>query len=561
MSNYKAIGLRAVNSYQYISPLTSLGVKMILDQFNGDSVDIILPKILERKIEVNKKFNTNELKIIKGKDEDGNYEYRTLTFPSPFNALLESYYFYKLDSNKVNSSSSVYSYRLNKPSNRSFHVFDYFMKNYLKMNFDIATKLKNSPEKGVLILDIKSFYPSIDNKVASTILQERGLSSMILEDSVSSRKGITIGSNFSHLVAQEFLKNFDNSMSQKYQNNYFRYVDDIFIICDESKHKEVVNDIQSKLPKGLTLNQSKLDFMNSSYWIDNIEQFDSKNRLDSFFNVVKTYLRYNFDEIESIDNELKDNGIYIPTFRLENEIKTSSFYKLFSWMSEFGNRKYLSSRRWNNKDFIGYVKSQKSFHLKGLKSTIEMYRENNASKKMHNRFCSQKIKYHIGSLYYLLSDDELKQVMNDLPKDDDAFIPIFAIIKAITEHDLSLAIKCGAKTVSTVSELWNSRGNPTINIDLSTENYSSFIDSIIYLIIMDVIDIDLAIAKNNLDFNAHNYLASVLNLTIDSGELPEYLKEIKALFSRYNKEQIKDMLLSRLDKDETIFSLENSSHY
>ncbi|WP_219589805.1 hypothetical protein, partial [Vibrio parahaemolyticus] len=60
--------------------------------------------------------------------------------------------------------------------------------------------------------------------------------------------------------------------------------------------------------------------MNSDYWLDNIEQFNSKNRLDNFFNIVKTYLRYNFDEIDFIDKELKLNDIFIPTFRLEKEI-------------------------------------------------------------------------------------------------------------------------------------------------------------------------------------------------------------------------------------------------
>ncbi|EGR1768078.1 hypothetical protein D3746_24725, partial [Vibrio parahaemolyticus] len=75
MSIYKAIGLRAVNSYQYVSPLTSLGVKIILDQFNEKNIDRILPKILERKIDVNKKFNTRSHKILKGKGENGDYEY------------------------------------------------------------------------------------------------------------------------------------------------------------------------------------------------------------------------------------------------------------------------------------------------------------------------------------------------------------------------------------------------------------------------------------------------------------------------------------------------------
>ncbi|MEZ9176900.1 RNA-directed DNA polymerase [Vibrio kanaloae] len=560
MSTYKAIGLRAINSYQYISPLTSLGVKIILDQFNEKSIDKFLPAILERKIDVNKKFNTRSHKILKGKDDSGDYEFRTVTFPSPFNALLESYYFYNLDLDKINSSKSVYSYKLNKANNDSYHVFDYYMKNYLQMNHDIAKQLSSNRKKGVLILDIKSFYPSIDKEIAKTIIKERNLNTNILEDSISSQEGVTIGSNFSHLVAQEFLKNFDLSMVNRYRENYFRYVDDILIICDRNEQNQVVNEISSRLPKGLELNESKLDFMNSDYWLDNIEQFNSKNRLDNFFNIVKTYLRYNFDEIEKIDKKLKLNNIFIPTFRLEKEISTSTFFKLFSWLESFGNRKFLSSRKWTTDEFIGYIKEQKSFHLEGINSTIERYRTTKKTKEMYNRFCSQKIKYHVNSLYYLLNDEELTEIASKLPEDD-AFLNIIATINAIVNRDFDLAIKCGAKTVATVSELWISRGYEPITFDLSSTDYSMFVDSIIYLILMDVITIDYSVAKKSLDPDSYSYLASVLNLEVDESQLTDFNKEVRSLFSSYKKHELKEKLISRLDKNETIFSTENSSNY
>lgn len=560
MSIYKAIGLRAVNSYQYISPLTSLGVKIILDQFNEKSIDKFLPAILERKIDVNTKFNTRSHKILKGKDDSGDYEYRTVTFPSPFNALLESYYFYNLDLDKVNSSKSVYSYKLNKANNESFHVFDYYMKNYLQMNHDIAKQLSKNRNKGVLILDIKSFYPSIDKDIAKTIIKERNLNTNILEDSISSHEGVTIGSNFSHLVAQEFLKNFDLSMVNQYHEDYFRYVDDILIICKESERKQIVNEISSRLPKGLKINESKLDFMDSDYWLDNIDQFNSKNRLDNFFNIVKTYLRYNFDDIDIIDRKLKLNDIYIPTFRLEKEISTSTFFRLFTWLERFGNRKFLSSRKWTVDEFISYIKEQKSFHLDGIQSTIERYRTSKKTKEMHNRFCSQKIKYHVNFLYYLLDNEELSEIAKKLPKDD-AFLNILATIKAIVHRDFDLAIKCGAKTVATVSELWISRGYEPINLDLSSTDYSMFVDSIIYLILMDVVTVDYAVAKEKLNQDSYSYLASVLNLDIDESQLNDFNKEIRSLFSSYKKHELKDKLISRLDKNETIFSIENSSNY
>lgn len=560
MSIYKAIGLRAVNSYQYVSPLTSLGVKIILDQFNEKNIDRILPKILERKIDVNKKFNTRSHKILKGRGENGDYEYRTVTFPSPFNALLESYYFYNLDLNKVSSNKSVYSYKLNKASSDSFHVFDYYMKNYLLMNHDIAKQLSVQKNKGVLILDIKSFYPSIDKDVANTIIKERNLNANILEDSISAQEGITIGSNFSHLVAQEFLKNFDLSMFNKYRDNYFRYVDDILVICDESDYKKIVDDISSILPKGLVLNKSKLDFMNSDYWLDNIEQFNSKNRLDNFFNVVKTYLRYNFDEMEIIDKELKLNDIFIPTFRLEKEISTSTFFRLFTWLESFGNKKFLSSRKWTIDEFIGYIREQKYFHLEGINSTIERYHINKNTKEMYNRFCSQKIKYHMNSLFYLLNDEELKGIAKKLPNDD-SFLPILATINAIVNRDFDLAIKCGAKTVATVSELWITRGYEPISLNLSPTDYSMFVDSIIYLILMDVVTVDYSEAKKNLSQDSYSYLASVLNLDVDESKLTEFDKEIRSLFSSYNRYELKEKLMSRLDNNEIIFSTENSSNY
>lgn len=98
-------------------------------------------------------------------------------------------------------------------------------------------------------MDIKDFYPSISHEMLMRQLRSRVRTPELLhliECAIKTPTGLTSeeekntvgvpqGLSISNILSSIYMKNFDNSMHSKYA--YFRYVDDIVIICRSSEAK------------------------------------------------------------------------------------------------------------------------------------------------------------------------------------------------------------------------------------------------------------------------------------------------------------------------------------
>lgn len=113
-------------------------------------------------------------------------------------------------------------------------------------------------------IDIKDFYPSIDHALLLKALRTRIHKKEILElieSAIStntlgdrarrSRKretrGVPQGLAISNILAEIFLRDFDEAMERQFGNGYFRYVDDILILCNASDKTELIGDLPSLL--------------------------------------------------------------------------------------------------------------------------------------------------------------------------------------------------------------------------------------------------------------------------------------------------------------------------
>lgn len=109
-----------------------------------------------------------------------------------------------------------------------------------KASYNLRKALKDvNGTKYCLKLDIRKFYPSIDNSILKKLLRkkfkDRDLLNL-LDNIIDSTKGIPIGSYTSQFFANYYLTYFDHFIKEELKvKYYFRYCDDILILSDNKE--------------------------------------------------------------------------------------------------------------------------------------------------------------------------------------------------------------------------------------------------------------------------------------------------------------------------------------
>lgn len=109
----------------------------------------------------------------------------------------------------------------------------------------IKIALKNNDEtQYCLKLDIRKFYPSIDNNILKNLLRKKFKDNdllWLLDEIIGSTQGLPIGNYMSQMFANFYLSYFDHWIKEKIKVKYcFRYADDIVIL---SNNKEYLHQI------------------------------------------------------------------------------------------------------------------------------------------------------------------------------------------------------------------------------------------------------------------------------------------------------------------------------
>ncbi|OEE36953.1 hypothetical protein A1QO_04615 [Vibrio genomosp. F10 str. ZF-129] len=558
MSVAKKIAVRAINNYKYVSPITCLGIKCLLNQFDDKSIDSMLPKLLDRKLKVSHSFDKRKYQIYKDGLQDKTY--RSMYVPSPTNALIESTFLYRLSDSDYDVSKSVFSYQLPRSGAKSFSSFENYFKMYTKMNDGITTFMNDNKNEGVLIVDIKKFYSSIDDgKALNEFDRRHGKLNLLRDAVVADDGGLTIGINFSHIVAQEYLREFDNLMVAQFGQRYFRYVDDISIPCDRDELDTIVAYIKNYLPQELSVNMDKLDFITSENWSNLVESQSDQNNHIKFFEIVNLFISGNLDRLDALESHLRNKNIFLPINRVRSDVTTHSFDYFLKHISKIDIFR-TNPRRWTFKHFDQFLLKRKEYHLNSLKCVIKGFGHDLDSKKVKARICIRNINFHLSSLYYLLNDEELLKVAKILPEHEGLY-PAQCIISCLVEHTFESLVKLSAKHVSLLAELWISRGKVPCQFTCSIED-SDFIENITYLKLMNVITFNLEEAKSCLEKESSDFLSAVFDKETRIEAPSDYNEELQSLLIKYTEQELKALILKPLDVAlEANYSLESYSLY
>ncbi|MFA0133472.1 RNA-directed DNA polymerase [Vibrio splendidus] len=558
MSVAKKIAVRAINNYKFVSPITCLGIKCLLNQFDDDNIDSLLPKVLDRKLKVSDSFDKRKYQIYKEGLKDKTY--RSMYVPSPTNALIESSFLYKLSDSDYDVSKSVFSYQLPTAGTKSFSSFENYFKMYTEMNDGITTFMNDNKKEGVLIVDIKKFYTSIDDsKALEKFYKRHGNVSLLRDAVVADNGGLTIGINLSHIVAQEYLRDFDNLMIAQFGQGYFRYVDDISIPCDREELDTIVAYVKTHLPQELSVNLDKLDFITRENWSNLMVSQSGQNNHIKFFEIVNLFISGNLDRLDDIESHLRKKNIFLPINRVRSDVTTDTFDRFLKHISK-ANFFRTNPRRWTIDRFDNFLLDRKKFHLTSLKGVIDGFGINLGSKEIKTRICIRNINFHLSNLYYLLNDEELLEVANLLPEHEGLY-PAQCIISCLVDQSFDNLTKLSAKHVSLLAELWISRTKAPFQFTCSKYD-SDFIENITYLRLMNVITFNLDDAKSCLEKESSDFLSAVFDKETRIEAPSDYNEELQSLLFRYTEQELKALILKPLDVAvEANYSLESYSLY
>ncbi|MGI3170628.1 antiviral reverse transcriptase Drt3a [Pseudooceanicola sp. C21-150M6] len=191
---------------------------------------------------------------------------------------------------------------------------------------EIVRRLKLLCEEGlpftVAKMDIKNFYPSVDQDFLSSQLSKRLMtapstrsvvSSLIEQCKANSVNGLPPGLAISAELSEFYMQDFDQRMREQLNAHYFaRYVDDIVLILPELDNPNSLRvQVEEALPAGLKLNFSKSKiyaFGNTRKKSTSVEH--SFDYLGFKFNVYETGKDRPFDrrvELDIASSKVKKN--------------------------------------------------------------------------------------------------------------------------------------------------------------------------------------------------------------------------------------------------------------
>lgn len=134
----------------------------------------------------------------------------------------------------------------------------------------IKVDIGSGKYSGYIKLDVSDFYPSIKHKELESRLRKRiknpGIINVIMAGVTSptvsvsrawdkpSTLGVPQGLAISNILAAIYLLNIDRHMNSNLDIAYYRYVDDVLILCDSNQVDEIAKNVILRFKKiGLTV--------------------------------------------------------------------------------------------------------------------------------------------------------------------------------------------------------------------------------------------------------------------------------------------------------------------
>ncbi|WP_080762256.1 RNA-directed DNA polymerase [Chromobacterium violaceum] len=438
MANY--IIRRPVNSLKKIFTPSYLGakIKSISSNYN---LGKIIELSIRKRLHSSEDWNYYEFHTFKGISEEGRLEYRTCLAPSPSTSAAEAYILnYTSQHNHHKKIDNIYSYIRTEPE--SNFNYKHYLEKYNERNEDILKALKENDKKCVVFFDIKNFYSSIDQPILLEKIrldkffsasENKFIINFIEKQLKNSPSGVPIGTEISHVLADIYLNDIDTKLSEIFGKSYFRYVDDISIVCAPEEISAIRNHIKSMLNDiHLTLNEEKFEKLTLASWTEVIKTTPVTGiDFNQFCEQLSNWMEGDIRKKIWLDDKLRDEKFQIPTDKIFNIYR----YKR-------DNANHFK----NDEDIIIEVKKLKNNYISAANEI------GNKLSTENSRWHLQKTRRTLNPLFYLL-EDKSYNLIKDIADESLKLRPQYTLSDAILNKNYSELIKYPGSTIDTFCEL------------------------------------------------------------------------------------------------------------
>ncbi|OOV08136.1 hypothetical protein RF819_16670 [Rhodoferax fermentans] len=337
--------------------------------------------------------------------------------------------------------SNIYSY-IRTPKGSSYN-YEHYLHSYRKRNQNILEALSSQKKAAALFLDLKNYYASVNKDLLIDAIKKHPIlttkknrySVDFLVDQVNqSPSGIPIGTELSHLLGDIYIEPLDKILKKLLGNNYFRYVDDITVVCDQGKLEQIEKDVRTVVESlGLMLNDSKREVFNTSQWRSAIDTSPVDG--DDFYEYCQMlghWIGTDIGKKNWLQIELENQGFQIP------------IRKIFSRNRKTHNHFAVNE---TEKSVIEKSVAIRNKYVTALEKVVENLSKNS------NRWYLQKTKRAINPLFYLLNKQNY-QTITDAAKESIKLKTQEEVSNALLKSSCDCIIKYPGVTVSTFCEIW-----------------------------------------------------------------------------------------------------------
>ena len=359
-------------------------------------------------------------------DAGGRFEYRVRR-PRPVEAIIEIQALLQLRNIKgFENRPNVYSYRWpSGPTEK--RIYEYYWLGYSQRNRDIANASLGLANPVVLIADVKSFYPSIDRDLLERQLQ-RALPQGNSEENVFLRNHLQtsiklgpgqqvlpVGPPTSHVLANLVMSDIDNSLSAKHGCRYFRYVDDIAIVCEKEEATQSLRNLESLLGNiGLKLNGEKTDEVSGAAWANRFKSDQSKNASSFDGMVTRATLACALfpDRLPEFRQVCRDQNILFPDRRLMHHSRSNRYRRWLYVLLKNGAQSLKAATQLNAEVFAAQlVKIRRDLET----LADRLFEAPSASSPLTRRWQIQDQRFVLNRLFYLTPLDEFGKLLRHVP--------------------------------------------------------------------------------------------------------------------------------------------------
>lgn len=466
------VAVRALNYMRGVHLPSYVALRFLLGNLPPVELSMALTSLVER-LANSKIHRIYSVKRFKCFNNYGAPEYRSYSVPSPTHALAEAYSLYYLqEAGLRNKPKYIYSYRTPKTSSYQKN-YEQFSLGYSKRNSDVLSALGDN--QVALVFDLRKFYPSINaEKVVGDFISllattdisigcrrviEKCAMACVEPTRIDGKRGLRVGPDMSHTLADYALKELDEKISNKYPNRYFRYVDDLVIVVDGIEAEDSQAEIRAIVQAcGFALNDEKQAIASKQIWAGYRNRFLPQNGefdpLSSFRFRLKVFLARKPDSKIELSDELTNIGVFLPIDSLMEATASVSWRNNVLRFFRAGWKQLFAYRL----DTVDSIVRNAELCQKILREHIAgMLADGISSVPLTRRWQVQQARFLMNRALYFLPRDELEQLiefMKNIPELDETS----AVARAIARLDFSAIAVMPGPVASTAAHLASVRG-------------------------------------------------------------------------------------------------------